>query len=112
MSEESKKQFDGGFNTRKYTLTGIDEVQFVYLDPGTSFKNEVSDGWEVRLHEYHYKTAFICLSGEKTEITNKMTTTMVMLVIKGHGDYQYAELDKFFKKLGFSVQHGPLTMCD
>lgn len=97
----------------KLTLEGIDEIQHLYVAPWTSIKMHGHDEnqWEVWARISH-KTAHICLKGEKHELVNNSGEMMILMAIKGHGDYSYEDFSKLFEGWGFSVSHGSLIVND
>ncbi len=108
-AEESAYRY-GRPGVSKTTLEGIDEIQYLYVSPWTSIKNHGHDGqWEVWLDLFR-KIAYVCLIGEEHELENNREERMILMAIKGHGEYSYDDFGKFFYYLGFSVHHGSLVV--
>ena len=110
-AEESAYRYRGpGVN--KTTLEGIDEIQYLEISPFTCVKMHGHDKqWEVYVN-LSRKTAYVCLIGEKHELVNHRKERMVVMAIKGHINYSYQDLAKFFCDLGFSVRHGSLEVTN
>lgn len=108
-AEESAYRY-GGPGVSKTTLEGIDEIQHLYVSPWTAIKKHGHDGqWEVWLDLFR-KRAYVCLIGEEHELANNRKERMILMAIKGHGEYSYDDFGEFFCNLGFSVYHGSLVV--
>lgn len=108
---ELPRELIEGDVARKLTIEGIDEIQALYVAPKTSIKLHGHDNnqWEVWLRLSH-KTAYVCLKGEEHQLVNTSGAMVLLMAVKGHNDYSFAELSQFFRSFGFSVHHGSLVI--
>lgn len=108
------KEIIDGFQVRKGTLYGIDEVQCLRVSPKTSIKLHGHNGkqWEVWIILSPIPKAYVCLKGEEHELVNNSNSDVVIMAIKGHFDYSYDELGEFLHTIGFSVHHDSLRITD
>ena len=96
----------------KYTLNGIDEIQFLNVSSRTSIKMHAhTNQWEIWLWPY-CREAYICLKGEQHELKNDCDNSMLIMAVKGHSDCSYEDLAYPLHDLGFSVSHGSLIVTD
>ncbi len=108
------KELIDGFQVRKCTLDGIDEIQHLHVPPKTTIKLHGHEGkqWEIWIILSPIPKAYVCLKGEEHELVNNSNSDVVIMAIKGHLDYSYDELGELLYTIGFSVHHGSLVITD
>lgn len=108
-AEEGSHYFRGP-EAKKRVLTGIDEIQYLYVAPRTAIKmHGHNNQWEVWLR-IPEKTANICAVGEEHELVNDSDRMLIIMAIKGHVNYPYEDLAGLLYGWGFSVTHGSLLV--
>ena len=99
-----------GVEVLKTPITGIDEIQYLYIAPKTSIKlHGHNNQWEVWTI-VSKKESYICPKDEKHELINNSNEPVKVMAIKGNLDYSYEELSNFFTNLGFTTYHGSIKI--
>lgn len=95
---------------KKRSIVGLDEIQFLTVNPWTSIKAHGHNGqWEVWIRPVT-KKAYVCLKGEEHELINHTPNVVTVVAIKGHVDYSFDDLSGFLKLLGLSSVHGSMSV--
>ena len=91
-------------DVRKMTIDGLNEGQWLHLDPS-------GEQWEAWIH-LAKNTVYICMKDEEHELINDSHSVAIFMAIKGSSDYSYDDLENFFFRLGFKVEHGSVHITD
>lgn len=96
----------------KCILEGIDEIQCLSIYPWTAIKlHGHDDQWEVWLN-LSKKVAYICPKEEQHTFVNESNKLIILMTIKGHSNYSFEELKKFFYNFGFEASLiGAIVQC-
>lgn len=95
----------GKGNVRKYTISGLDEMQSLTMDEQTDIEkhgHEENDQWEVWVDLVN-RVAYICGKEKMHQMSNSSNKEKKLWAIKGHSDVSEVELMQFFKDLGMIV---------
>ncbi len=100
-------------DVRKMTIDGLNEGQWLHLDPKSSIRMHDHGGeqWEAWIHLAE-NTVYICMKDEEHELINDSHSVAIFMAIKGSSDYSYDDLENFFFRLGFKVEHGSVHITD
>jgi len=110
--ERIPKEYTRG-DVDKMSIGDQNEVQWLHLVPCTSILMHDHDGeqWEAWIHLVK-NTVYLCMKDEEHELINDSHSVVIFMAIKGRSDHTYEDLEKFFFRLGFKVEHGSVHLTD